>query len=217
MSTAGVYLSNSMLFCSGFSLGTISSCWSRGLSGKHGSLWITPMASQSRRESAGGDEGLVISVSKGRCFWNPRFERSFSGWVTSTGVPAVLHVSGTVNEAAKRILNSLSNDSTTGPLRTVISCRCRWASVHVRLQSIKTVCYVTPKCAVYTWKQINWHSCSPVAAMNRCLQIHQKELVFHFPDHHSSRPGAEGFPSKNTDPHVLPDHKIKLKLKIELL
>lgn len=138
-------LSKNVLFCSGLSFGTISSYRSRGLSRKLRSLWITPMATQSRRVSGGGDGGLVSSVSKGKCFWNLRSEKFFSWWVTSTGVPADRHVSGTGNEAANRILNSLSNDSTTGPHRTVISCRCRWASVHVRLQSAKTAGYITLK------------------------------------------------------------------------
>lgn len=57
--------------------------------------------------------------------------------------------------------------------------------------------------------------CSPVAAMNHCLYIHQEELVFHFPNHHSPCLGAEGFPSKNTDPHVLQDHQLKFKPKAE--
>lgn len=166
-----IILSNSMLFCRGISLllAMISSFWSRGLSGKPRSLWTTPMASQSRRESAGGDGGLIISGSTGKCFWNLRFEKSFSWWVVSTWEPATLDVSGTWCEAAKRILNSLSNESTTGPLRTVISCRCRWASVHVRLQSTKTACYITLKCVWYIKKIIGWDNSSPVAAMNDCL------------------------------------------------
>lgn len=48
-STAGVFFSNIILFCSCMSLGRISSCWSQGLSGRSRSLWTTPMASQSRR------------------------------------------------------------------------------------------------------------------------------------------------------------------------
>lgn len=89
-----------------------------------------------------------MSVSEGSCFWNLRFEKSFSWRVTSTGDPTVLRVSGKGDEAAKRILNSLSNEFTTGPLRTVIICRCRWASVHVRLQSTKAACLIALKCEV---------------------------------------------------------------------
>lgn len=136
-SIMGVFFSKSILF-----FGGISSCRSRWLSWKQHSLWITPMVSQSRRESAGGDGGLKISGSKENGFCKRRFETSFSFWVASTWVSRTLDVTATGSEAAKRILNSLSNESTAGPLSTVTSCRCRWASVHVRLQSTKTACYI---------------------------------------------------------------------------
>ena len=127
-----------MLFLGDISLNTISSRWWIGLSGKQLSLWTTPMASQSKRESAGGDGGLKMSGSNGRCFWKRRSEKSFGFWVRGRWDPGTLHVSGTGSEAANRILNSWSKESTTGPRRTVTSCRCRWASVHVRLQRTKT-------------------------------------------------------------------------------
>lgn len=136
-SKTGGILSNRVVFCTG---DAVSSWWPRGLSGMQGSMGITPIASQSRWESNGGDGGLLISSSRDKCLWNLRSVMFFSWWLTSAGLPAIVQVSGTGREEAKRILNSRSNESTTGPFRTVIICRCRWASVHVRLRGA-TTCY----------------------------------------------------------------------------
>lgn len=137
--TGGIW-SNSVVFCTGDWVNAVSSWSPRGVSGMQGSMGTTPIASQSRWESNGGDGGLLISSSRGKCLWNLRSVMFFSWWLTSVGLPAIVQVSGTGREAAKRILNSWSNESTTGPFRTVIICRCRWASVHVRLRGA-TTCY----------------------------------------------------------------------------
>lgn len=152
LSRTGGVLSNSMVFCTGDCSISFSSWWTEGLSGVLGSIGMTPIASQSRWESSGGDGGLLISSSKGRCFWNLRSEMFFSWRLTSAGLPVIVQVSGTGCEAAKRILNSRSKESTTGPFRTVIICRCRWASVHVRLSG-ETTCYTV---CVYKRTKLKW-------------------------------------------------------------
>lgn len=139
-SKTGRILSNRGVFCTGDSVNAVSSQWPRGVLGMQGSMGTTPIASQSRWESNGGDGGLLISSSRGKCLWNLISVMFFGWWLTSVGLPAIVQVSGTGREAAKRILNSRSNESTTGPFRTVIICRCRWASVHVRLRGA-TTCY----------------------------------------------------------------------------
>lgn len=134
LSRTGGNSSNSMAFCTDDCVISISSWWLKGRSGMQGSIGMTPIASQSRWISSGGDGGLGISSSTGRCLWNLGSGLLFSWWLIS------VQVSETGSEAAKRILNSWSKESTTGPFRTVIICRCRWASVHVRL-SVETTCY----------------------------------------------------------------------------
>lgn len=115
-------------------------CKSRGLPGTLQSLW-TPISSQFRIKFGSGDERLVMSGSRESCFWNLTCEKSWSRWAAFAPVAiSTFHVSGAGLEWAKRTLNSLSNKLTAGPLRTVISCRCRWASVHVRLQRATAAC-----------------------------------------------------------------------------
>lgn len=133
LSRTGGVLSNCVVFCAGDCVNAVSS-W--GLSGMQTAIGTTPIASQSRWESSGGDGGLLLISSSRRL----RTVAFFSWWPTSVGLPGIVQEAGTGREAAKRILNSRSNESTTGPFRTVIICRCRWVSVQVRL-SVETACY----------------------------------------------------------------------------
>lgn len=99
------------------------------------SLWTTPIASQSRRTSGGGDGGLLSSDSAERSFRSCSCEESVAWWGMHAWVAAgTIQVSGTGKDSANRILNSWSNESIICPLRTVMSCRCRWTSLHVRLK-----------------------------------------------------------------------------------
>lgn len=144
-SIKSVFLSNCMLFCSAissFTTSVSSVLWRyRGLVGKLLSSEKTPILSQSRGETARGEGGSVISGSTEILFRSLTAEMSLSWWFWFTWVA----VERTGSELAYKILNSRSNASTAGPLRMVISCRCRWVSVQVKLQNSATMFWVTFK------------------------------------------------------------------------
>lgn len=147
-SIKGVFLSNCMLLCSAISSFTTSPWRYRGLVGKLLSSEKNPILSQSRGETARGEGGSVISGSTEILFRSLTAEMSLSWWFWFTWVA----VERTGSELAYKILNSRSNASTAGPLRTVISCRCRWVSVQVKLQNSATMFWVTFKHLRLTYK-----------------------------------------------------------------